>query len=145
MSSRDTLTNLPRRSKQLKHSCQKFLKLCQYLDCLRNFCPESVRYFNNNVFFPQKKTSVCNKLKTFITKVDTSSIADRFTLIVIKLFLAQNTSRNNTYSGFNKEIIEKEDANLEHRDRSIVSISPPIFLLPGVSRPGRRGSRCRHT
>ena len=79
-------------------------------------------------------------MKTFITKVDTSSIADRFTLIVIKLFLAQNTSRNNTYSGFNKEIIEKEDANLEHRDRSIVRISPPIFLLPGVcleARPSR--------
>ena len=77
--------------------------------------------------------------KTFITKVDTNSIADRFTLIVIKLFLAQNTSRNNTYSGFNKEIIEKEDANLEHRDRSIVSISPPILtrardiVLPGAA------------
>ena len=83
--------------------------------------------------------AIIAKLKTFITKVDTSSIADRFTLIVIRLFIAQNTSRNNTHSGFNKERTEKEDENLEHRDRS--SISPPIFLWSGFSRPGRRGSR----
>ena len=60
-------------------------------------------------------------------------------MIVIKLFLAQNTSRNNTYSGFNKEIIEKEDANLEHRDRSIVSHLAADFLVARCleARPSR--------
>ena len=49
-------------------------------------------------------------------------------MIVVKLFLAQNTSRNNTYSWFKKEITEDEAANREHRARA-----SPICLAEALS------------
>ena len=37
---------------------------------------------------------------------------------MIKLFLALNTSKNNTYSGFKKEMTEEGHAYREHRDQN---------------------------
>ena len=62
---------------------------------------------------------------------------------MISLFLVQNTSRNNTYSGFKKELTEEEATDLEHRESDLRSIYcehlATDFKWPGVSRPCRHG------